>query len=120
MALLFYDHLLELDKIDKRIKKITKTHDEKLELWAIVDEIIHHRVFGCILEKLPQEAHTEFLDKFHQAPHDKKLLKYLKTKIKDDVSILIQESVTIGVLEVLDILEEGHKLPKKIKTAKNK
>lgn len=81
MSKLFFDHLLEFKKIDKEIKKVSKSIEERDELWGLVDEIVHHQVMGCVLDKLPREHHEEFLDMFHASPHDEGLIfGFLKSK----------------------------------------
>ena len=50
------------------------------ELWFYVEELIHHRVLDCCLGNLPQKHHHEFLEMFHDHPHDKGLLQYLNEK----------------------------------------
>lgn len=86
MSKLFFDHLLEFKKIDKEIKKVAKSVEERDELWGLVDEIIHHKVMGCILDKLPRPNHEEFLDMFHASPHDEELIfGYLRTKVGADI-----------------------------------
>jgi hypothetical protein len=100
MSKLFFDHLLEFKKIDKEIKKVAKTSEEREELWALVDEIVHHKVLGCILDKLPRDDHKEFLEIFHSAPHDEdRIFNYLKAKVGDDV----EENLK---LEIAKISEE--------------
>lgn len=107
MSKLFFDDLLELEAVDKSIKKASSTKEEAIELWGVVDEIVHHRVFGCVLEHLPKEHHKEFLVMFHQSPGDEKLLEFLKDKIKRDITLIIKESVAILVLELTKDLETG-------------
>jgi len=94
MSKLFFDNLIEFKEIDKQIKKVVKDSAEREELWLLVDEIIHHKVMGCILGKLPREHHEEFLDLFHKSPHDEELIfKYLRTKIGDNIESLIQQEI---------------------------
>jgi hypothetical protein len=93
MSKLFFDHLIKLDEVEAEIKKVTKTQEEKEELWQIVDEIIHHRVMGCILDKLPKKHHTEFLEKFHQAPYDEGLIAYLTEKIGENIEEIIRQEI---------------------------
>lgn len=91
MSKIFYDHLLELEKIDKQIKKIAKTKEEREEIWAIIDEIIHHKAIGCVLEKLPRENHVEFLEMFHSSPHDEdRIFGYLKEKVGNNVEEILK------------------------------
>ncbi|HJY98591.1 MAG TPA: hypothetical protein VJ227_02675 [Patescibacteria group bacterium] len=94
MSKLFFDRLVELKKIDKEIRRIAKTQEDREEIWALVDEIVHHRVMGCILDKLPREHHEEFLEIYHKSPHDEELLfGYLKEKAGPDIEDLIKQEV---------------------------
>ena len=93
MSILFYDHLVVIKGLDKRIKKLASSNDEMQELWFYIEELIHHKVLGCVLENLPGEHHNEFLEKFHKSPHDKELIKYLNTKSGKNIEKLIKLEV---------------------------
>ncbi len=102
MSKLFFDHLLALEEIDKEIKKVAKSQEEREELWALVDEIVHHKALGCILDKLPRDSHEEFLDMFHKAPHDEDLLLgYLKEKIGENVEEILKTELGNLAFELL-------------------
>lgn len=90
MSKIFYDHLIILEEVEGVVDKTAKTQEEKEELWAIVDEMIHHRILGCILDVLPKEHHHEFLEKFHSAPHDQGLIDFLNSVVEEDVEELIR------------------------------
>lgn len=103
MSKVFYDRLVELKEIDKEIKKVAKTSEEREELWALVDEIVHHKVMGCILDNLPREHHEEFLEMFHTNPHDEEFLfGYLRKKIGKNIESLIQEEIGGLASELLE------------------
>lgn len=91
--MLFYDHLIVIKNLDKKIKKSSASNEEMQELWYYVEELIHHRVLECCLGNLPQEHHHEFLERFHGWPHDKSLIGYLNEKIGKDVEKLIKEEI---------------------------
>ena len=93
MSILFYDRLIILEGLNKKIKKITSSNEEMQELWLYVEELIHHRVLDCCLGNLPEEHHKEFLEKFHKSPHDEGLLEYLNQKIGKDVEKLIKTEI---------------------------
>lgn len=93
MSTLFYDHLIVIKNLDKKIKKVSASNDEIQELWSYVEELIHHRVLECCLGNLPEESHTEFLEKLHKSPHDTGLLEYLNKKIGKDVEKLIKAEI---------------------------
>ncbi len=104
MSKLFFDHLTDFKKIDRQIKKAAKTPEEREELWALVDEIIHHKVMGCILDRLPREHHDEFLEIFHTHPHDEEIIfGYLRQKVGEDIEEVIKQE--IGKLDA-DLLQE--------------
>lgn len=94
MSKLFFDHLIELKEVDKQIKKVAKTPEEREELWALVDEIVHHKVMGCILDRLPRGDHEEFLHLVEKSPHDEELLfSYLKVKVGHDIEEIIRAEI---------------------------
>ena len=106
MSNIFYDHLLDLKDLDREIKKAAKTSEEREELWKLIDEIVHHRVLGCILDNLPRRNHDEFLELFHKSPHDKDLLMgYLKKQIGDNFEELLRQE--LGSIST-DLLKEIH------------
>jgi len=94
MSKIFYDDLVIFESLEVHIKNISQTPEEKEELWRIVDETLHHRMMGCILDYLPEELHEEFLEKFHLAPHDEGLFDYLNEKTQKDIRAFIKEEVS--------------------------
>ncbi len=93
MSKLFFDHLIVLEEVNVFINKTAQNQEEKEELWGLVDEIIHHKVFDVILGKLPRKHHEEFLEKFHASPHDESLIDYLKEKIGQNIEELIKQEI---------------------------
>ena len=106
MSKVYYDHLIVLDDIEKKIKKIAQTQEEREELWQLVDDIIHHRVLACVLDNLPKDNHKEFLGMFHEAPHSLSLMDYLKERIKENVEELIKQEIGGLASELLEDLQE--------------
>jgi hypothetical protein len=95
MSRVFYDHLVQLSEVENLLKKSGLNHEERVEIWHIIDEMVHHRVIGCILDKLPREHHDEFLNKFSEKPHDENLIEYLKEKIGGDLEDFIKKEVKL-------------------------
>src|SRR3989344_8335844 len=108
MTVLFYDKLLVLKGIDKKIKKLVQTNDERQKLWQMMKEIIHHKVLGCCLTHLPNRHHHEFLEMFHARPHDTKLLEYLDAKSKKNMKKIIKEEIKNLTKDLL--LLDSHKV----------
>lgn len=108
MSKMYFDHLLKLEKVDKEIKKVAKTKEEREELWALVDEIIHHKVMGCVLDKLPRDSHEEFLDIFERSPHDEQVIfDYLKKKVGDNIEEILEQELGGITKELLDTIHNG-------------
>ena len=101
MSHIFYDHLIIFEEIEAEVKKVAKTPEEKEELWSLVDELIHHRSLEAILDSLPQELHTEFLDKFHKAPYDEGLMEYLKEKISENFEEILRTELGNLAYEII-------------------
>lgn len=93
MSILFFDKLIILDKVEKKIKRMSSTSEEKQEFFQYVEEIIHHKVIGCCLDHLPKDNHSEFLEKLHKSPYDEKLLTYLDEKTKKDMKKIIKNEI---------------------------
>ncbi|OGM10552.1 hypothetical protein A2W13_01965 [Candidatus Woesebacteria bacterium RBG_16_36_11] len=109
MSKIFYDKIIILENIEKEINSRVQTEEEKDELWQIVDEIVHHKVFGCIMDNLPQKYHHEFIEKFKKAPHDESLFDYLKEKIGKNMEELIKLEIGDLAFEILQDIEGNKK-----------
>jgi len=109
MSKLFYDHLISLDKLGVEIKGIVETPEEREELWRVVDEIVHHKVLGCVLDRLPQEYHDEFLTKFHEAPYDEGIIVFIDDKldVEDSIEEVIKSELAKLANEILQELFDG-------------
>jgi len=106
MSKIFYDHLVDLSEVEKKIKKITKTQEEREELYRLVDELVHHRVVGCILDELPEKNHKEFLQEFSSRPHDEGLFAYLGQHVGRDVFEFIKKEIHMLTVELLGYIEQ--------------
>ena len=91
MSRIFYDHLIILNSLELKITDLGLGPEEKEALNQLVEETVHFRLMTRILDSLPREHHEEFLDFFHQAPHEERLLKYLQEKIENIEDIIKKE-----------------------------
>lgn len=105
MSKIFYDHLLDLSEVEKQIKTHIKDPEERAEIYQLVDEIVHHRIVGCILDNLPKEHHKEFLEKFGEKPHDSELFKYLGERVVGDVEHFIRQEMYVLGSELLQLIK---------------
>ena len=113
MSKIFFDHLIELETVEAEIKKVSKTQEEKEELWKIVDDIINHKTLEFILDKLSIQNHGEFLERFHQAPHDTGLINYLSEKIGENIEELLKQELGSIAYNLLSEISGGIKDKKK-------
>jgi hypothetical protein len=105
MSKIFYDHLIDLEKLESLIKKNVKDPDARAEIYHLVDEIVHHRVIGCILDKLPANHHKEFLDHVARRSHDESILEFLKGRVSEDVEEFIRREVYSVGTELLSMFK---------------
>ena len=89
MSKIFYDHLITLSDLEKEMREVVETSEEREELWKLVDEIIHHRVLACIFDHLPEEHHYDFLCKFHKCPHDDRIFQFIDELVEESAEELI-------------------------------
>lgn len=85
MTKLFYDHLVIIEDLFIEVEELEVTHEEKLAMKKMIDEIIQHQLLTHILDLLPKEDHEVFLERFHHAPYDTKHLQFLEEKIDRDM-----------------------------------
>lgn len=105
MSKIFYDRLIVFEEVETEIKNIAKTPEEKEELWKEIDEIIHHKLMGCVLEKLPKEHHNDFLQKFEKSPQDEGLFKFLTEKVGEDIEEFLKSETEKLKTEILQLIK---------------
>ncbi|MCH7641220.1 hypothetical protein IID22_03420 [Patescibacteria group bacterium] len=101
MSKLFFDYLIILDDLELEIKEIAESEEERHELWQIVDETINNRVLEVLLDRLAEEHHDEFLNRFHEAPYDERLIIFLNHRIEGNIENIIKEEVESLAIEIL-------------------
>lgn len=105
MSTIFYDHLLNMHELETLVKKHVKKESDRIAIYQQIDEIVHHRVIGCILDKLPKEHHKEFLTKLTESPHDRSLLAYLVERIGTDIEEFIRAEAYLLGHELLELIK---------------
>lgn len=103
--ILFFDHLVNLTEVESKLRGVP-TSEEKLELWNLIDEIVHNRVISLILDRLPNEDHNEFLEKYHKAPYDVEIIEYINLRVDGDISEHIIKEVNLLKAEMLKLIDE--------------
>lgn len=107
MSKIFYDNLIEFQEIEVFIKNNSSSKEEKEELWGLVDGIIRHKIFDLILSNIHEKDHEGFLQKFHECPHDEKLLTHLSDLSGKDIEKIIKEESKKIEKELLAELKNG-------------
>ncbi len=85
MAKIFYDHLIVIEEVIAVLDEHKLDSEERKELLQLIDETLHHEILDVIFTHLPKEKHELFLTRFHQAPHDVKLLEFLQEVTAVDI-----------------------------------
>ena len=109
MSKLFFDHLIVLTRVDAHVKAISQNIEEREELWQLVDELVHHRVMDLILGSLPEEHHTEFMEKFTEFPYEERLFVFLNEKTGKNFEKVITEEMKTLEDEILKDLKPRKK-----------
>lgn len=112
MSRIFFDNLLDLKDLEKEIKQLVQTEEERHELWDIVDDTLNHKVLTFVLHNLPKEHHSEFLELFRVRPHDSELTRYLKEKIGENFEGLLKEEIGKVSYELLNTTRNKKQTPK--------
>lgn len=105
MSKIFYDKLVALEKVQKEIGKIATTKEEKEDLEKIVDEYVHHRMLGCILDQLPSEHHERFLTQLSESPHHDGMWDFLKERTSVDIEDFLRLEVYKIGSELLEVIK---------------
>lgn len=95
---------MDKTKINKLVQKYAQSDEERMELNMIIDEIIHHRLVGCILDNLAREHHEEFLQKLTEKQLGEELIAYLEEKSGKEITLKIKQAVTDIETEILQEL----------------
>lgn len=93
MSRIFFDEFLDLKDLEREIKALVHSEEERFELWDIIDDTLNHKILTIVLRELPKEHHLEFLELFQTRPHDDKLTKYLKEKIGNNFEEILKEEI---------------------------
>ena len=115
MSKVFYDHLVDLTDVERAVKKHIKNPEARDEIFHLIDEIVHHRVTGCVLNCLPEEHHEDFVKNVHEKPHDENLMDYLKQRVVEDVEEFVKNEAKTLSQELIQMLDKDFK-----KTTKKK
>lgn len=86
-------NLVSLKKIEKLIKDSSSSCEEREELWKIVEEIVHHRIMGCILDDLDRKHHDEFLSKIQDKKFNSEVIAFLEEKSNKQITTKIQKTL---------------------------
>jgi len=85
----FYHTLIKTKKIYLELEKTNLKGEECKEVLCLVEETINTRAVSALLNKLPEEKHETFMEKFSQIPHSEELWDFFgeeKDNAKDHLS----------------------------------
>lgn len=107
MSKIFFDHYVEIEDIKVFIDEMAQTHEEKEDLWNLVDEYINHKIISSILTKLDDNSQEEFLKMFFEKPYDSEIISYLDSKL----GIALSEVINTKIGEIKNDLKEIFEIP---------
>ena len=105
MSKIFFDHLIEIEEIQLYIDKTATSHEEKEDLWNLVDEFVNHKVISSILSKLDAALHDEFLCMFLDKPYDMEIINYLNEKLPVPFESLLESRMNLIICELYETFE---------------
>lgn len=96
MSKLFYDHLIIIEEIVAVLDQHKLNAKDRAKILDVMDATLQNEILDVIFTYLPREKHEEFLEKFHAAPHDRRLMQYLKdnTPVNMELAILDRANKT--------------------------
>lgn len=109
MAQLFYDHLIVIEEVIAVLDEHRLTKEERTELLDLIDQTLHHEILDTIFTHLPKEKHELFLTRFHQAPHDPKLLEFLQEETNIDIEKEILKTANKVKRQALSAIKKSRK-----------
>ena len=89
MSKLFYDHLIVIEEIVAVLDEHKLKPAEKAKILELMDATLQNEILDVIFTYLPREKHEEFLEKFHAAPHDTRLMQYLRDNSPVNIELAI-------------------------------
>jgi mannitol/fructose-specific phosphotransferase system IIA component len=105
MSTVFYDHLIDWEKIERALQSLSLSKEEHLEVLELIEESLHTEVLMVICTHIPKDHHEEFLGKFHTAPHDASHLDYLRMHAVSDIEAQIRLRSLEVIEEFIEVLE---------------
>jgi hypothetical protein len=107
MSKVFYDHLIVIDDVVVELDQYEIPSEDRAQLLANLDEILHHHILDTVLLHLPREHHEHFLDRLAREPHHPSLLDFVQEKTKIDIEHEIKATVEYVKKKVLKDIEDS-------------
>lgn len=105
MAQIFYDHLIDWEKLTQTLDNFDLEGEDRLELIEIVEQRLHTEVLVIILSSIPQHRHEEFIERFHAMPHDANHFEFLHAHASTPIEPAIRKRSSEIIEEfILDAL----------------
>ena len=107
MATIFYDSLIDWQKVHDALNEQGIDGEERLEVMEHIEHTVHTEVLLVIISQLPAEKHDEFLEKFDAAPHDPTHLDFLKSHGAVDIETKVKTRADEVLAEVIaDLVDQ--------------
>jgi len=113
MSTLFFDHLVIREELEFELNSYTLTPEDREDLVAIMDNTLNSHILNVILNHLPKDKHTEFVDLFKSKPHDTGHLDYLKIHAHPEIEAEIKKQAARIKAEILSEIRKHRSLKSK-------
>jgi hypothetical protein len=107
MTKLFYDHLIIIEEVTEVLVTHQLTQRECQEILELVDRAMHSEILNTIFKHLPKPHHEMFLVHLHAAPHDRKILEFIKEKSAVDIEKEILKTANAVKKKVIKEIESA-------------
>lgn len=104
MAILFYDYLINWPKLTKGLELLELDSEDRLEITAHVEHILHTEILMVVISHLPAGKHDQFIQLFYAAPFDENHWQFLRTHGDGNIELAIQQKSNQIIEEILSEL----------------
>lgn len=101
MSHVFYDHLVDWQRLDDAVRGLAIEPEERHQLMEHAEHLIHTEVIMIFVSHLPADKHDEFITRFHSSPHDSTHLHFVVSHTTSDVESAVRQRTTQLIDEIL-------------------
>jgi hypothetical protein len=109
MNKIFYDHLIIIEEVVTIIDAHDIDAQEKKQIMDLVEQTLHQEALNTVFTHLPKDHHETFLIHFNAAPHDRKILDFVKDKSGVDIEKAILKTANTVKKKIMKEITSAQK-----------